>query len=311
MSNNLIRQESHSELVHSHPALAGGGTAMQVRGQYATAVSVQRPRELVNVDKRLKEEATLAGTSFYYAWGAGRDQIEGPSVKLAMAAVRVWGNCAVELQPVQETRDAWIFTAAFVDLETGYTLSRQFRQDKNWTIHGKFDAARKDDIRFQIGQSKSIRNVILNALPSWLIEHAIEAAKSGVMKGLQDAIGREGIESVRDKILKYLEREGVSEEMVLYKYSRPTVKALTIEDMALMRGDWDALKSRSDTIEHLYPTPPSDEPTKHIGNTADDLADQLEAKAEKPKRSRKSDAAEPEVIEEPPAENIADDEIPY
>lgn len=305
MNGQLIKQETHGELMASHPALSGGGTAMQVRGQYATAVSVQRPRKLAEVEDRLMQEAALSGTNFYYAWGAGKDKIEGPSIKLAMSAVRTWGNCAVELQPVQETRDAWIFTAAFVDLETGYTLSRQFRQAKDWTVHGKFDAARKDDIRFQIGQSKAIRNVVINAVPSWLIDKAIEKAKAGVMAKLQQAIDAKGLDAVRDGVLEYLGRHGVTDEMVVYKYSRPTVKALTIEDLVLMRADWDALNSGMDTVEHLYPTPPKE--AELVGSREDQLADQLEAKIAKPKRVSK--AADPAT--ETPVTEIADDEIPY
>lgn len=307
MSNNLIRQETSGEMMQSHPALAGGGTAMQVRGQYATAVSVQKPRKLAEVEDRLMQEAALSGTNFYYAWGAGKDKIEGPSIKLAMSAVRTWGNCAVELEPVQETPDAWIFTAAFVDLETGYTLSRQFRQDKKWTVHGKFDAARKDDIRFQIGQSKAIRNVVINAVPSWLIDRAIEKAKDGVMIKLQEAIDSKGVDAVRQGIIDYLARHGVTVEMILYKFSRPTVKALTLEDMVLMRADWDALNSGMDTIEHLYTEPPKE--VERIATTPDTLADELEAKSGK----RKSKQAEliPAEPEEPQAENIADDEIPF
>src|SRR5262245_25629030 len=109
----------------------------QVKTQYTTAVAVQQPRDLQVVHKRLIAEAKMAGESFYYGWGNGKDRIEGPSVNLAMAAARCYHNSAVDILPLQETSDAWVFTAVFVDLETGFTLTRQFRQSKNWTVYGK------------------------------------------------------------------------------------------------------------------------------------------------------------------------------
>ena len=72
---------------------------------YATAIACQIPRQLEIVRRRIEDEGRLAGEEFYYGWGAGKDRIEGPSVKLANALARCWGNCALELLPVQETRD--------------------------------------------------------------------------------------------------------------------------------------------------------------------------------------------------------------
>lgn len=313
-NGQIMRQESQGELMASHPALAAsanGGTAMQVKGSYATAVSVQRPRTLANVEAKLMEEAALSGSTFYYGWGAGKDRVEGPSVNLAMSAVRLWGNCAVELQPVQETRDAWIFTAAFVDLETGFTLSRQFRQAKNWVVHGRFDDARKDDIRFQIGQSKAIRNVVLNAVPTWLTNKAVERAKDGVREELESWIGKKGIESIRALLLKRLNEHGVTEAVALAKFGRSTPGGLTIEDMVVMRGDVEALKHGEDTVEHLY-QPRISETLAAEGPKSDRLAEKMErrkAGPETPKEPESKDENPPfepstepdEESQEPPA----------
>src|ERR1700733_12715611 len=159
--NTAIDETTNGEAAQDH--LAQGRSIQRVQTGYCTAVAVQKPRSLVVVKKRLDEEAALAGEDFFYGWGAGKDRVEGPSVGLAMAAVRCWGNCAIEALPVQDLGDSWVFTSAFIDLETGFTLTRQFRQSKKWTVHGKMDGERKDDVRFQIGQSKSARNVALNA----------------------------------------------------------------------------------------------------------------------------------------------------
>jgi len=129
-------------LAGASASLANGSAMQQVKTSYTTAVAVQKPRILAEVEQRLLQEADQAGEDFYYGWGAGKDRVEGPSVGLALAAARCYGNCAVEMAPVQDTFDAWIFTASFIDLETGFTLSRQLRQSKRWIVYGKHDEAR-------------------------------------------------------------------------------------------------------------------------------------------------------------------------
>ena len=53
-----------------------GGALRQTGTQYSTAIQVQIPRNLVEIEKRCLIEAELAGESLYYGWGAGNSQIE-------------------------------------------------------------------------------------------------------------------------------------------------------------------------------------------------------------------------------------------
>jgi hypothetical protein len=257
-----------------HPAAPPGGQAVQrVEGRFVTAVAVQKPRSLPLVQRRLEEEATLSGESFYYGWGAGKDAIEGPSVKLAMAAVRCWGNCSVEMLPLQETADSWVFTAAFVDYETGFTLQRQFRQSKTWTVHGKLDHARKEDIRFQIGQSKAVRNVVLNALPSGLVDRAMEVAKDGARKKLEGFIARidkekgkgAGLVQAADMVLKGLAKHGAKEEAVLRKLEVADRKALDLDRLLVLRGDLAALDNGETRADELYPASKAEQLAERLG----------------------------------------------
>src|SRR5262245_33250221 len=214
---------------YAEQAFLAGLPVQQVRSQFATAVAVQKPRQWNDAVRRLKEEARHAGEDFYYGWAAGKDSVEGPSVKLALAAARCWGNCAVEALPVQDLDDAWIFTAAFIDLETGFTLTRQFRQSKRWQIRGRMDDERKEDIRFQIGQSKAVRNVLLNGLPASLIDQALGEAKAGVRQKIEEYVGKNGLPKAVDLLLKALAKQGVPEKRVLDKAGVADRKALTLE----------------------------------------------------------------------------------
>ena len=233
--------------------LAKGGALQQVRSSYATAIAVQQPRILHDVERRLLEEARLSGEDFYYGWGSGKDAIEGASVKLAMAAARCYGNCAIEALPVQDMPDSWIFTAAFVDLETGFTLTRQFRQSKQWVVYGRHDPERKDDIRFQIGQSKAARNVILNAVPEVLIRHAMDEAKAGVRVGIEKYVKENSMPKAVDLVLSGLAKVGVSEKLVLEKVGKAKREAVTVDDLVILRGDLAAIQKGQERADMLFP----------------------------------------------------------
>ena len=258
----------------STEAVMAGQTIQQVRGSYATAIACQIPRQLEVVRRRIEDEGRLAGEEFYYGWGAGKERIEGPSVKLANALARCWGNCAIELLPVQETRDAWIFTAVFVDLETGFTLPRQFRQAKNWKVYGKHDDARKDDIRFQIGQSKAVRNVVLNALPASLVERALKAAKSGVKEKLTAYIEKNSLAAAQDLLINELIKLGVKEEHVLQRCRVAERKALDVDSLVLLRGDIYAIRDGQARPEELFPAGDAKDGN---GTATDKLAEKLGA----------------------------------
>lgn len=217
-------------------------------------------RKLAEVEKRLLEEARMAGEEFYYGWSVGKDAVEGPSQALAHAAARCWGNCVVDALPIIETADSWVMPARFVDLETGFTLTRNFRQSKRWQVHGKMDGERKDDVRFQIGQSKAVRNVILKALPSWLINKALDLAKQGVRSEIEAAIAKnggpeKGLAMVVDKALAALVKAGAKEPFIYAKFGVVDRRGIDIDKLVVMKGDLTALQNGQERVDALYPDP--------------------------------------------------------
>jgi len=296
MNDVMNRSSSLPENGYSDPEglIARGQAIQQVRSSYATAVAVQKPRRMTEVQRRLTDEAMLAGEDFYYGWGAGKNSIEGPSVGLALAAARCWGNCAVEALPVQDLADSWVFTSAFVDLETGFTLTRQFRQSKRWTVHGKLDDERKDDVRFQIGQSKSARNVVLNALPDSLIRRALQAAKEGVKQRVEQFVKEKGLPAAIDLVMRALAKVGVTEERVLTKLGLADRKAIDLDYLVGLRGDLTAIQGGQERAEDLYPAPNGEQKTKELKS--------------KLKGEKKAESAPPE--QQPEATPASDSEPP-
>mgnify|MGYP005988978063 CR=1 FL=1 len=158
--------------------------AIQSKNKYVTAMQVMKPRNLNKVISKCVEEASIAGEEFIYSWRQGGSIIEGLTIGAALSIVRNFGNSMVEVE-VEEKDKAYIFTAYFCDLETGFNISRSYRQNKASpkSKSGKdiYEGERGTDIIFQIGQSKAIRNVVLNAVPRWLASKVLEEAKNNAM----------------------------------------------------------------------------------------------------------------------------------
>jgi hypothetical protein len=224
--------------------------------QFHTAMAVQQPRNLDKVVAAVLREAEFAGDAFYYAFPMGGKTIEGPSIGLAMAVAREWSNCAVPVE-YYETLTEWVFTAHFVDLERGFTVSRVFRKKKGKGVFKKLEDDRAEDMTFQAAQSRAIRNVVLAGVPRWLTEQAKERAKEAVLKG----ISKDGLAGATDKALKFLAGYGISEDRVIDFLGKPK-QEWTSEDIASLRGLASQLKDGQATARQLFPeeTAPSEPP---------------------------------------------------
>lgn len=159
--------------------------AKMISGAQAVAVH----RDEAAILQRIKVLAAAAGSDWYYRFPVkdkGKTSwIEGPSIKLANDLARLYGNCEVDCR-AQDFGSTVLFHARFVDLESGYALTRPFQQRKGASKLGGSDEGRRDDITFQIGASKAIRNVVVNALQTFA-DFAFEEAK----EALVEKIGRD------------------------------------------------------------------------------------------------------------------------
>ena len=166
------------------------GIAERVVGAQPVAVK----RKETEVLEKLRTLAAAAGTDWFYRYPVrkkvkneetGQDEwvtdwIEGPSIKLANDTARIFGNNINEVREI-DVGDAWTFYARFTDIETGFSMERAYRQRKGQTSVKSKDADRQLDIAYQIGQSKAIRNCIVNALQIYA-DFAFEEARNSLVK---------------------------------------------------------------------------------------------------------------------------------
>lgn len=217
------------------------------------------PRDEAKVLQKISALAAAAGEDWYYRfpvnrsvkdengrWTKVKDWIEGPSIKCANNVARIFGNCLVQARVGDETDEAWIFLARFIDRETGFVLERAFQQRKAQASLNTKDPGRALDIVFQIGQSKSIRNVVCNALETFT-ERAFEEAK----KSLVNRIGSK-LEDARAWIIQQLATIKVSVERVEYAHARKA-KDWLAPDMALIYAEINSVNDGMAHPEELWP----------------------------------------------------------
>lgn len=234
--------------------LQGGSTIQQSRTRFTSALKVQKERSIDIVLKKTLDEAARAGEGFFYAWtvkdkhsSTGESIIEGIGIKGSMILVRNWGNCTVTVDVVSETPSHWTLSAGFVDFETGFNIDRLFRQRKGQD-GGKYDAERKLDINFQIGQSKAVRNIVVNALPSWIQDMSLETAKEA-SAGKYKEVGTHVV-----KFLRRFAELGVTKAQLELKVGLPT-EQWEPRDLVMLAAIGRAIKDRQTSVDNEFPKP--------------------------------------------------------
>src|SRR5580765_7810671 len=151
-----------------------------------TARRCEVERDQAKVLRRIREAAAMSSDDFYYSFpvrtkGGGRDYIEGISIDGAMAAMQAYGNCEVDVRPI-DIGAAWVFLARFIDHERGTSLIRPFLQRKQGGSRlGGDDEGRRLEIAFSVGASKAARNVIANAIRPFT-NYCFQESKNDLVK---------------------------------------------------------------------------------------------------------------------------------
>lgn len=278
-----------------------GQMVMMATGREITAKKVPLPRNPAQILAKLKTYCGAFGDTYVYSWEVndranGRKQIiEGGTIKLANDLVQLYGNCSVDCD-VHETPTHIIFKAWFLDYESGTSVSRLFQQrkDQNTGMNRK-DSGRAADLIFQIGQSKAIRNVVLNALSSFA-NYAIEESKRGLVQKFNDAGAREKAWAF---IQRVMDEHGIGMKQVEAVVGRRE-KEWSIRDLARVYQEMRGIHDGFLVAEEVYPSTEdaeeiasgkqsaSEEGRKHDGRH------QRKAEEEKAARESANDEQKPE-----------------
>jgi len=240
---------------HTIARQTAGLTEQRVFG--AQQVAIHRDEQ--KVLQKLKALAAAAGSDWTYRFPArtkegGQSWIEGPSIKLANDIARVFGNCAIEVREL-DVGDAFVFYARFSDIETGFSMERAYRQRKSQTSMRTRDADRQLDIAYQIGQSKAIRNVIVNALQIYA-DYAFEEARNSLI----DKIGKD-LDGWRKRTLDGLARLNIDVarvERVVGRAAKDWLAPNVAQVIAMTKSIVDGMAALDEMFPPLESSSPAD-----------------------------------------------------
>jgi hypothetical protein len=192
--------------------------------------------------------------------------------------------------PVHETVEAWYYTHHFVDLETMTSKTRQYFQSKREDVGGHIDPIRANQICFNKGQSKAIRNTIIHAMPRTLVLQALQAAKKGVFAKMEAFIKSKGIAAAQNYTVNQLKTIGVDEAAILAKVEKAKITERNLDDLVLLAGDYKAIENGDAHASELF------ELKEANPAAATDLKSKLKAQVEQAPKSE-SPKAEPKVTD--------------
>ena len=281
-------------------------------GQVITAQPIGKPRDVAKVMKRMEALASIAGDKYVYSWEVNdkrnrrKVQVKGPTVKLANDLAREYGNCVIDTR-VFDFGTYWVIYARFVDLETGFSYTRPFQQDKGKNIGGGMkDDSRARDLIFQIGVSKAIRNCVVNAL-STFVEPTIEAAEKRLI---------DWVKNNADKAAAYIERicgeHEIDFKRIEVVIGRPRGK-WTVRDVTRVMSELRGIEDGLTRPEEVWP---SDADVAELEAETEEEKPAAKPKAKaKPKATKAKEKAEeppqePEPEPEPEPEEEAPEEEP-
>lgn len=275
---NLPAAPPPSHAIGESNGIAPGAGMMQVRTGNVTAVRVQVPRDKDLVLAECIKDAGRMGEVFFYSWtvrdknapdGSGRSLIKGMSIWGANMLAQNWGNCTTEVDVVMDGLDSWYLRARLIDYEKGYVSERLFRQRKSEAHSQKMDADRMQDIAFQTGCSKAIRNAIEHGLPAWLVEDAMKAATDSAEKKYDN------VPEAIQRFQRFARKAKISDKQLEDKIGRP-IAEWTKYDCVEMAAVFRAIQQQVTTIAEEFPVA---EPEKPPTETAQGAQEQPAAAA--------------------------------
>ncbi len=220
--------------------------------QVAMVAAKRFPRDVYNAYNRIIQDCkrrTLAEKAMY-EYPRGGQTVTGPSIHLARAIARSWGNLDSGFKVLEQNATESTVMAYCWDLETNYRETKVFtvkhvRESKK----GAFPLTDSRDIYELIANqsARRERSCILSVIPQDVVDAAVgqcNATLQGDGKMTKE-------DAVRDIIRRFSEQYGVTKEM-LEAYIGRKAEAFTVQSVNRLRGVYTALKDGTASVEQYF-----------------------------------------------------------
>lgn len=217
--------------------------------QVAMVVAQRFPRDPVTAYNRIMADCSRRSLAekAMYEYTRGGTTVTGPSIHLAKAMARGWGNLdsgfkVLESGPKESTVMSYCW-----DLETNYREARVFtvpniRQTRN----GSYPLTDPRDIYENIANQASRREraCILAIIPADVVDAAVGQCNA-TLNGNSD---KPIIDRVRDMVKRFSDRFDITQDM-LEAYIGRNADSFTVQSITRLQNVYNALKDGTQSVE--------------------------------------------------------------
>lgn len=211
------------------------------------------------------QRRTLAEKAMY-EYPRGGQVVTGPSIHLARAMARSWGNLDSGFKVLEQSAKESTVMAYCWDLETNYRETRVFTVPHvRETKKGGFPLTDSRDIYEMIANQAARREraCILSIIPGDVVDAAIGQCNVTLSGGGKKPIA----DTVRDMVRTFQEEYGVTAEM-LEKYIGCKKEAFSQQSVVRLRNVYNTLRDGSASVEQYFDmstvAPAREEPQEDI-----------------------------------------------
>lgn len=233
--------EKAAQGFESTPIQSTGGALVSIEQSRAIAevqgaivVARSNPRDEQGAYRKIMNACKRFGLASQaeYRYVRGGNTIDGPSIRLAEAMIRYWGNCIYGFREVGRTNDSSEVEAFCHDLETNTRVVRQVRV-RHWrdTRSGGSELSSERD-KYEMVASMAQRRVracILEILPGDIVEDAVKACRTTLSKEIVD------VQAKAAEIIEYFAKYDVSKVEIEAYLGRKMESMVPVDIINLQR----------------------------------------------------------------------------
>lgn len=221
----------------------------QIDQQISTAKAF--PRSVSKFIRELQDMVSLnpaVAEACIFALPRAGKAIEGASIRFAELAMSCWGNCRVSSRVVKVDRETVTAQGVFHDLERNVAISDETERRITGKKNQRFNA---DMVVVTGNAARAIarRNAALQGIPRAFWEPIYIEARRVVAGDSKTLATR------RAEALAYLQKFGVTQEMVLATLEIAGVEDITSDHLVTLRAAARGIRDGESTVEEAFMDP--------------------------------------------------------
>lgn len=256
-NTELTTRPMSSDMSLGVPVQSGDATTARemARIQGEIFMAKKFPRDTMKALDKIEQECnrpTLAKQAVY-TYARGGSDIKGPSIRLAEAVARCWGNLRYGFEEVSNDGKEAVVRAYAYDVENNQQAERVFTVKLGrYTKRSGFSAAEDPRDHYEIianNASRRVRACILQLIPGDIIDYAVNLCSDTIAKNFkvnEDTIG---------KLIRAFANYGVTEAQ-LEKFVQRRLIAMTADQYVRLQSIYTSLRDGIAKVEDFFKTEP-------------------------------------------------------